>query len=178
MLLHNIDYIWKPNYYYSNCILIHLELIHLPDPCCLPVFPLSFTYLATCTHPYWLVKYSILSVHKLASDVCLCRKIMQWWKGINLCIQIGYKKTMYLKCCNKCNTVTYLEPVPEYLLECSFMGNVMTISTVDHPDHSFTNKYESSQGYIYTFWSLSCQTLLYSYQKNKFFIIKVLIFLY
>jgi len=43
------------------------------------------------------------------------------------------------------------------------MDSVMTISTVEHPDHSFMNKYSSSQGYIYRFWSGSCQTLLYLY---------------
>jgi hypothetical protein len=30
-------------------------------------------------------------------------------KGINLCKQTAYKKTMYLKCSNKCKTVIYLE---------------------------------------------------------------------
>jgi len=51
------------------------------------------------------------------------------------------------------------------------MVNVMIISTLEHPDHSFTNKYSSSPGYIYSFWSGSYQTLLYSYWKNKFFFI-------
>jgi predicted permease len=38
--------------YYSDCTPIYLELKYLPDPFHHPVFPLSFTYLARCTHPY------------------------------------------------------------------------------------------------------------------------------
>lgn len=103
------SYFWKPKllsfWLYPNTSGTHAS----SRPSYHPVFPLNFTYLPTCTHPYWLVKHWILSVHKMESDVCLCTQIMQCWKEINLCIHIGYKKTLYLKCSNKCKTVIYLE---------------------------------------------------------------------
>jgi len=33
-----MDYFWKPNYYYADCIPIHLELIYLPDPAVIQYF--------------------------------------------------------------------------------------------------------------------------------------------